>query len=71
MSQSPKFRPFVEVRAYEPPKPRCQFMDPCSEPPTTTMLRMLHLGDGTIRTHGVAIDLCDEHAEEVRRTWEQ
>ncbi len=70
-TKSPTFRPFVELRAYKTPKPRCQFMDPCGESPTVTVSCRLRLEDGTIRTHGVAIDLCDEHAAEVCSTWEQ
>ncbi len=73
MAESPKFKPIVEVKPYEPPPaPHCQFFfTRCSETPTVTLTRQLELGDGSIINHNRPIDLCAEHAEEVRSTWEK
>ncbi len=70
MNQSPKFKPILEVGPYKPPRLLCQSADGCNRKPEATVRYLLEMEDGTIRSHGVPADLCAEHAEEAKSTWE-
>lgn len=70
MAQSPKFKPILEVKPYKPPRLRCQSVFGCNKKPEVTVRYLLKMEDDTIRSHGVPVDLCAEHAEEVKASWE-
>ena len=70
MAESPKFAPFLEMKPYKPPRRRCQSVYGCNKAPEVTVRYLLKMEDGTIKSHGVSADLCTEHAEEMKASWE-
>ena len=71
MAQSPTFKSVTRAKPFEPPVPRCQFMDGCDQPPDVTVNFLLEYDDGRITRCGRPTDFCSEHAEEMQSSWEK